>query len=61
VGIVYFSCFTSAITKSLFIQSGRPQLSTIWQNSRDICLFGKSLENFQEMDLFTLVALSVSA
>jgi hypothetical protein len=41
-----FFCFTSAIIKSLFIQSGRPQLSTFWQKSRDLCLFGKSLEIF---------------
>jgi hypothetical protein len=34
-GIVYFSCFTSAI-KSLFIQSGRPQLLPIQQKSRDL-------------------------
>jgi hypothetical protein len=39
-----FFCFTSAIIKSLFIQSDRPQLSTIWQKSRDLYLFGKSLE-----------------
>jgi hypothetical protein len=32
--------------KSLFIQSGRPQLSTIRQKSKDLCLFGKSPENF---------------
>jgi hypothetical protein len=35
-GVVYFSCFTSALIKSLFIQSGRPQLFTIRRKSKTL-------------------------
>jgi hypothetical protein len=46
IGDCFVFCFTSAKIKILFIQSGRPQLSIIWQKSRGFCLFGKSLDNF---------------